>query len=121
MDLTLDIYKTRLCKKGDIEKTVKASDFYLSMAVCEDVLNAIHIDMLSGGLSALSNESQMEIAIDVVANGLPFFTELMEEIFEVSHDEIRNTKVEDLAKVVWEIAKYSLKQLGKIKTIKPKN
>ena len=112
MELTLNIYNTRLCKKGDIAREAKAQDIELSTGVCTDVLNIIQIDLFEGGLSALSTESQFDIILGIVKDGLPFFIDLMKEIFDVSDAEMKNTKLSDIAKVVFAIVKYSMKELA---------
>ena len=110
MELKLNVYETRLCKK--VERTVKANDFELSTGVCEDVLNIINIDLFEGGLDALSDESMQELAVGLIKNGYPFFIELVKEIFELTDDEAKRLKVSDIAKVVIDIVKYSFSQLA---------
>lgn len=110
MELKLNIYADRLCRK--VEKTVTANDFELSTGVCEDVLNAINIDMFEGGLAALSDESMQELAIGIIKNGYPIFLDLIKEIFEISDDEAKRIKIADVATVVLEIVKYSFGQLA---------
>ena len=110
MELKLNIYADRLCRK--VEKTVTANDFELSTGVCEDVLNIINIDMFEGGLAALSDESMQELAIGIIKNGYPFFVELIKEIFDITDDEAKRIKIADVATVVLEIVKYSFGQLA---------
>ena len=110
MELKLDIYKTRLCR--EVEKTVTANDFELSTGVCEDVLDLINIDMFSGGLEALSDESMNSLAVGIIKNGYPYFIQLIQEIFEITDDEAKRLKVADIAKVMIEIVKYSFKELA---------
>lgn len=110
MELKLNIYADRLCRK--VEKTVTANDFELSTGICEDVLNIINIDMFEGGLSALSDESMQELAIGIIRNGYPFFMNLIKEIFEITDDEAKRIKVADVAAVIIEIVKYSFSQLA---------
>lgn len=110
MELKLNIYADRLCRK--IEKTVTANDFELSTGVCEDVLNVINIDMFEGGLSALSEDSKQELMIDVIKNGYPFFIQLVQEIFEITEAETKRIRVADIARVVVDIVKYSFTQLA---------
>lgn len=109
MELKLDIYETRLCRK--VEKTVTANDFELSTGICEDVLNIVNIDMFEGGIEALSNETMQELAISIVKNGYPFFIELIKELFEITDDEAKRIKVTDVAAIVFGIVKYSFAQL----------
>lgn len=110
MELKLNIYEDRFCRR--VERTVTANTFDLSTGICEDVLDIINIDMFEGGLSALSNESMQEIAIGIVKDGFPFFVELVKELFELTDNEVRKTKIEDIAKIVVEIVKYSFTQLA---------
>lgn len=119
MELKLNIYKTKMCR--EVEKTVTAQEFELSLGVCEDVLDVINIDMFEGGLESLSNEALFELAIPIIRNGFPFFKDLLSEIFEVSSDEIRRTKISDIARVIVAIVKYSISQLKSLGGNKPKN
>lgn len=119
MELKLNIYKTRLCR--EVEKTVSAHDFGLSTAVCEDVLNVINIDMLEGGIEALSTDSLLALAVPIVRDGFPFFRELLAEIFEVSEDEVKRTKIIDVAMVIVDIVKYSFEEFKPLATSVGKN
>lgn len=110
MELKLDIYADRLCRK--VERTATANDFELSTGVCEDVLNIINIDMFEGGLATLSDESMQELAVGIIKNGYPFFVDLIKDIFEISDDEAKRIKVTDIATVVLDIVKYSFTQLA---------
>lgn len=109
MELKINVYKTRLCR--EIEKTVTANTFNLSTGVCEDVLNVINIDLFEGGFQSLSDESQQELAIDLIKKAYPFFIELIKEIFELTEDESRRLAISEIAKVVIDIVKYSITQL----------
>lgn len=109
MELKLNIYTTRLCR--EVEKTVTANDFELSTGVCEDILEIINIDMFEGGLAALSEESQIELAIGIIKHGYPFFIQLIKEIFEITDDEAKRIKLGEVAVVVMDIVKYSFTQL----------
>lgn len=109
MELKLNIYETRLCRK--VEKTVAAQDFELSVGICEEVLRIINIDMFDGGLSALSKEALNELALDLVKDGFPFFVKLIKEIFDITDDEVKRVKLSEVAAVVVEIVKYSFNQL----------
>lgn len=110
MEMKLDIYKDRFCR--EIDRTVTANDFELSTGICEDVLAIINIDMFDGGLDALSEEATMSLAIGIVKNGFPFFCDLVKELFGVNDDEVKRTKIADIANVVIEIVKYSFTQLS---------
>lgn len=119
MKLELDIYTDRCCRK--VEKTVTASDFELSVGICEDVLNAFNIDMFEGGLDALSDEAKQSLGLDIVKNGYPVFIGLIREIFELTEDETKRIKIADVTKVVMMIAKYAFGQLASALGSKEKN
>ena len=110
MELKLNIYTSRVCR--EVEKTITARDFELSTGICEDVLNAINIDMFEGGLDALSDEGKQELAIGIIKNGYPVFIELIKDIFEISDDEAKRIKISEVASVVMDIVKYSFTQLA---------
>lgn len=119
MEIKLNIYTDRFCRK--VARVAKAEDFELSTGICEDVLNIINIDMLEGGLSALSDESRQELAIGIVKDGFPFFVTMMKELFDLTDEETKNTKIADIAKVVVDIVKYSFTQLASSVGGKQKN
>ena len=110
MELKINIYKTRLCR--EVEKTVTANAFELSTGICEDVLNIINIDLFEGGFQALSDESQQELAIDLIKKGYPFFIQLIKEIFELTDDECKCLAISEIARVVMDIVKYAFSQLA---------
>lgn len=110
MELKLNIYADRFCRK--VARVATAEDFELSTGICEDVLNIINIDMLEGGLAALSDESKQEVAIGIVKDGFPFFVTLIKELFDLTDEEAKHTKVAEIAKVVVGIVKYSFEQLA---------
>lgn len=114
MEITLNIYKAKgkHLISNEIERVAKAQDFELTTGVCEDVLNIINIDMFSGGVSALSDESKEELFLSLVKDGYPFFVELIKDIFEINDDEAKRLKLADVVKVVVSIVKYAFTQLG---------
>lgn len=110
MNLKLTIYADRFCRKA--EREAEAEAFDLSTGICEDVLNIINIDMFDGGLEALSSDSGQKLMIDVIKNGYPFFKELVKDLFDLDDEEVKRTKIADVAKVIIDIVKYSVTQLA---------
>ena len=110
MELKMNIYEDRFCRK--VKKTVTADTFDLSVGICEDVLDIINIDMFEGGLDSMTDESKNELVLGIVKNAFPFFKQLVKELFDLDDGEVRNTKVEEIAKIVMEIVKYSFVQLA---------
>lgn len=109
MELKLNIYGDRFCRK--LIRTATANTFDLSTAICSDVIEIVNLDMFEGGIYSLSDESKVEIIAGIVKDGFPFFVELMRELFELTEEEIRYTKIEEIVSVVVEIVKYSITHL----------
>lgn len=119
MDLKLNIYMDDFCT--EVARVATAGEFKLSLGICEDVLDIIQIDMWEGGLSALTEESMREISIGIIRDAFPFFKKIIKRIFDLTDEEVRNTDLVDIAKVVVEIIKYSISQLGSSLGVKGKN
>jgi len=109
MDIKLNVYQDRLCRK--LDRTLVAQEFDLSTAICEDVIQIINPDNFAG-LSALSKESQVEVITDLIKEGYPFFMELIKEIFELT-DDSGYYKVSDIGGVIVQIYYFAMTQLGK--------
>ena len=109
MKLELNIYTDDFCT--EVARVAKAGEFKLSLGICEDVLEMIHIDMWDGGLTAMSDESMRELSIGIIRDGFPFFKKIIKRLFNLTDEEVRNTDLTDIAKVVVEIIKYSISQL----------
>lgn len=117
MELKITLYADRLCRKIKEEKT--APDFGLSLGVCEEVLNMVNIDMFAGGgFSALSDESKLELLLPIVKDGLPYFKELLAEIFEVSVEDMEFTDLSEIVTVLVRVVTYAL---GKMKPFAEKS
>lgn len=113
MELKITLYEDRLCRKK--KETKVANDFGLSLGVCEEILNAVNIDMFAGGgYSALSDESKFELLLPIVKDGLPYFKELLAEIFEISVEDMKNTDLSELVTVIFQVVVYSLSKLKPI-------
>lgn len=110
MKLELNIYEDEFCQ--EVARVATASEFKLSVGVCEDILDILNIDMFEGGLDALSDESMTELAIGIIKDGFPFFKNLVKKLFKLTDEDVRNTDIADIAKVVIEIVKYSFSQLS---------
>lgn len=111
MELKLTIYADRLCRKKKDEKT--AEDFNLSLGVCEEILNAVNIDMFAdGGFSALTDDmSKFNLLLPIVREGLPYFKELLAEVFEVSTEDMKNTALDEIVVVIYDVILYSLQKM----------
>lgn len=112
MQLKLNIYNKR-----NIEKTYTAETYDIMFGTVEDLLNLIDLDKLNG-----KNDNDIEFiqaAVDVVINGLGIIKPLLQDIFEgLTDDELRNTKVSEVASVLVTIIKFTISQISKGNTEK---
>lgn len=110
MELKIKLYQDRFCRKLKVEKT--AADFGLSLGLCEEVLNAVNIDMfIDGGYAALSNESKLTLLLPIIKDGLPFFNELLAELFDVSVEDMKNTDILEVGVVIMNIISYAVNKM----------
>ena len=78
MEIKLNVYKTRSLKT--VEKTYSVSDFRLSFGACEDILNAINIDLFTGNLDALSDEGKAAEMLKMVIDALPVIKDILKDV-----------------------------------------
>ena len=110
MELKIKLYEDRFCRKLKAEKT--AADFGLSLGLCEEILNAVNIDMfVGGGFSALSKESKLELLLPIIKDGLPYFKELLAELFEVSVEDMAYTDIMEIVSVVMNVVSYAVTKM----------
>lgn len=109
MELKLNIYKSR--KSREIERTLTANDFELSTGVCEDLIKIVDIDLFTG-VDALSEESQMLELFKIVSNSFDVFKEMLQEVFEgLTEEDVKNTKLNEIVVVVYQIIRFALQNL----------
>lgn len=104
MELKLNIYKT----KKEVEKTYIAQDFDIMFGVLEDLLNALDLEALIG-----DDRDTMIVAVSrLIAARKEVIYPLLKDTFEgLTDDEIRRTKLTELAAVVISLAKYAIAQV----------
>lgn len=111
MELRLNIYNKR-----QIEKTYTAETYDLMFGTVEDLIDVIDLDKLEGA----SDTEIIKLAMDVVMNGLGIIKPLLKDIFDgLTDEELRNTKVSEIAFVLVEVVKFTITQMGK--NTNPKN
>lgn len=92
-------------------KTFTAEEYELSTGVCHDVLTLIDLDLFTG-VSSLSEEDQFLEILKIVTRGFDVFAELLKDVFEgLTDDDIKQTKIKEVAKVVFQILKHSISEL----------
>lgn len=103
--MKLNIYNRR-----EIVKTYEADAYDLPFGVVEDVAEAVKLDDLKDG----SNEELIKLAANVVLKGTDTIKELMKDIFDgITDEELKKTKVTEMAQVLVEVVRYTFDQLSK--------
>lgn len=112
MELKLNVYE-----HGKIIKTYKANDFILTTGICEDVLQLIDIDKLSG---CISDQQKFGFEIlKIVAKLFPQFRPFFQDIFEGLTDaEFRKTKIQEVGQIVIQIVNFTISELYSVGTTK---
>lgn len=104
MEIKLNIYKT----KKEIEKTYIAQDFDIMFGVLEDLLNALDLEALVGE----DRESMISAVSRLIAARKDVIYPLLKDTFEgLTDDEIRRTKLTELAAAIIALAKYAITQV----------
>ena len=102
--------KLNIYEKKRIVKTYEADSYDLMFGVLEDVANAVHLDEMKTG----SDVEILTMVMKLVTESMGTVKELMHDIFDgISDEELRNTKVSELASVIVDVVKLTLTQLGK--------
>lgn len=103
--MKLNVYNRR-----QIVKTYEADAYDLPFGIVEDVADIIKIDDIKTG----SNEELFKLAAGVVLKGTDTVKELMKDIFEgISDEELKKTRVTEMAQVLVEVVRYTFDQLQK--------
>lgn len=103
--MKLNIYNGK-----EIVKTYETDAYDLMFGTLEDVANAIKLDEMKSG----SDEEIIKMAFNLIASSLNTVIELLKDIFEgITDEDIRNSKVKEIAQVLFDVVRYTIEQLGK--------
>lgn len=109
MELKLNVYKG-----SKIEKTYTAETFRLSTGICEDILQLVDIDkLLSGDLKDKDFQNVLGFELlKIVTKSFSSFKELLKDIFDgLTDEEIRNTPIDEVGKIVFQIVLHTVNKL----------
>ena len=103
MEIKLPIYE-----KKQVVKTYTAETYDIMFGTVEDLINVVDFDNFTTG--------KEEDLIKGVAQAIPavfgFIKPLLKDVFEgLSDDEIKHTKLSDVAQVVVKVIKFSMSQV----------
>ena len=102
--------KLNIYDKKTVVKTYEADTYDLMFGTVEDVANAINLDALKDGTDA----EVIRMIGGLVITSMPTITDLLKDIFEgLTDDEIKHTKVKEIAAVLLDVVKFTLGELRK--------
>lgn len=102
--------KLNIYKKGKIEKTYEADTYDLMFGTVEDIAAAIDFDALQTG----SDAEIIKIVGKVFLKSRETITDLMKDVFPgITDEELRRTKITEMARVIVEVVQYTIAQLSK--------
>lgn len=105
MELKLNIYEGK-----KITKTYTATDFTLMTGTCEDIVEMVDIDKLTGG-KLEDKELGMEV-VKIVAKSFKKFKPFMQDVFDgLTDEEYRHTSIKEVGRNVVQIVKYTIGEL----------
>lgn len=106
--MKLNIYDKKNCVK-----TYTADTYDLMFGTLEDIAEAINLDDLKEGTDA----EIIKMAAQLAINCKDTVRDLMKDIFGgITDEELRNTKVSEIAEVLLEVVKFTLAEMGKMKS-----
>lgn len=101
--------KLNVYEKKKIIKTYETDKYDLMFGTLEDVADAMKLDQLETG----SNSEIIKMATNLVVHSKETVKELLKDIFEgLTDEELKNTKVKDIATVFVDVVKYTIEQLN---------
>ena len=101
--------KLNIYEKKQIVKTYETDTYDLMFGTVEDVANAIKLDELQTG----SDVEIIKLAVNFVASNMEAVKNLLKDIFEgITDEELKNTRVVEIANVLVEVVKFTIVQLN---------
>lgn len=95
-----------------IVKTYEAETYDLMFGTLEDVAAVVKVDELKSG----SDVEIIKLAVQAVLGSMDTVKELMHDIFDgITDEELRHTTISEMAVVLADVVKYTIKKLGELK------
>lgn len=103
--MKLNIYENK-----KIVKTYEAATYDLMFGTVEDILKLINVDSMKTG----SDTEIVKMVGSMLIGGLGDVKFLLLDVFDgLTEDELRNTKVSEIATVLIEVVKFSITEMSK--------
>lgn len=104
-----DFMKLRIYEKKEVVKTYESDKYDLMFGTLEDVADAVKLDELKTG----TDVEIIKMVGRFVFTSMDTVKSLMKDIFEgLTDDELKNTKVSDMATVLVDVVKFTIEQLN---------
>ena len=101
--------KLNIYNKREVVKTYEADTYDLMFGTIEDVAEAIDLDSLKTG----TDVEIIKMAGKLVLTSMDTIKDLLKDIFDgITDEEIRKAKTLEIAAVLLEVVKYTIKQLN---------
>lgn len=101
--------KLNIYDKKKIVKTYEVDAYDLMFGTVEDVANAIDIDSLKSG----SDVEIIKMVGKLVMSSMDTVKNLLKDIFDgLTDEELKNTKVSEIATVLVDVVKFTIAQLN---------
>lgn len=105
MQLNLNIYRGK-----HIEKVYTANEFDIMFGTVEDLINLIDIDKMTGDVSDIDFISAVAV---LLKGGIGQIKSLLKELFpDVTDDELKRTKIKDVASILIDVLKYGFAEMS---------
>lgn len=102
--------KLHIYKKKEIVKTYEADTYDLMFGVLEDVAAAVKLDEMKTGTDA----EIIKIVSNLVLHSMGTVKDLLKDIFPgITDEELKNTKVSEIAEVIIDVVRYTIAELMK--------
>jgi hypothetical protein len=100
--------KLNIYEKKKIVKTYEAETYDLMFGTVEDVASAVKLDELKTG----EDVEIIRMVGNLVLTSMGTVKDLLKDIFDgLTDEEIKNTKIADIAVVLVDVVKYTIMQL----------
>lgn len=101
--------KLNIYEKKQIVKTYEANAYDLMFGTVEDVADAVKLDDLQTG----SDVEIIKMVGNLVLNSMDTVKNLLKDIFDgLTDEELKNTKITEIALVLIEVVKFTMNQLS---------
>lgn len=102
--------KLNIYEKKKIVKTYEAETYDLMFGTVEDFIELVDLDKLQTG----SDAEIIKLVGGVVLKGMDVIKPLLKDVFEgLTDEELRNTKVSEIASALVDIVKFAVTELSK--------